>query len=86
MTEAIALDRTNGNTLWQDAIKKEMDACKIAFKVLNPDEQVPPGYQQINCHMIFTVKMKNFRRKARYVAGGHTTDAPATLTYASVVG
>ena len=60
--------------------------CKIAFKVLNPDEQIPPGYQQINCHMIFTVKIENFRRKARYVAGGHTTDAPATLTYASVVG
>jgi hypothetical protein len=38
VTEAIALDRENGNTLWQDATKKEMDACKIAFKVLNPDE------------------------------------------------
>jgi hypothetical protein len=29
--------------------------------------------------------MEDFRRKARYVAGGHTTEAPATLTYASVV-
>ena len=29
--------------------------------------------------------MENFRRKARFVAGGHTTDTPATLTYASVV-
>ena len=28
---------------------------------------------------------ENFRRKARFVAGGHTTDVPATLTYASVV-
>ena len=29
--------------------------------------------------------MENFRRKARFVAGGHMTQAPATLTYASVV-
>ena len=27
----------------------------------------------------------NFRRKARFIAGGHTTDVPRTLTYASVV-
>jgi hypothetical protein len=84
--EAIALDRVNGNTLWQDAIKKEMDAVQIAFRVLEPDEKVPPGYQRISCHMIFTVKMENFRRKARYVAGGHVTEVPAAMTYASVVG
>ena len=36
--------------------------------------------------MIFDIKIgENFRRKARLVAGGHTTDAPATLTYSSVV-
>ncbi len=27
----------------------------------------------------------DFTRKARYVAGGHMTDPPATLTYSSVV-
>jgi hypothetical protein len=35
--------------------------------------------------MIFDVKMENFRRKARLVAGGHRTKAPARITYASVV-
>ena len=36
--------------------------------------------------MIFDIKIgENFRRKACLVAGGHTTDAPATLTYSSVV-
>jgi hypothetical protein len=34
--------------------------------------------------MIFDVKM-DFTRKARYVAGGHMTDPPATITYSSVV-
>ena len=29
--------------------------------------------------------MEDFRRKARLVAGGHMTDTPAAITYASVV-
>ena len=43
------------------------------------------GYQQIRCHGIFDVKMDSFQWKFRMVAGGYTTDTPATLTYASVV-
>ena len=35
--------------------------------------------------MIFDIKMEDFRRKARFVAGGHMTKAPAAMTYASVV-
>jgi hypothetical protein len=35
--------------------------------------------------MIFDVKMEDFRQKARLVAGGHRNEAPATITYASVV-
>ena len=47
---------------------------------------IPPGYQEICCHMIFDIKMgENFRRKARMVADGHRTETPAALTYSSVV-
>ena len=35
--------------------------------------------------MIFNIKQENFCHKARLVAGGHTTEAPETITYASVV-
>jgi hypothetical protein len=35
--------------------------------------------------MVFDIKMEDFKRKARLVAGGHKTEAPATITYASVV-
>ena len=35
--------------------------------------------------MIFDVKMEDFRRKSRLVAGGHMTDTPENITYASVV-
>ena len=35
--------------------------------------------------MIYTVKMEDFRRKVRLVAGGHMTEPPKCLTYSSVV-
>ena len=36
--------------------------------------------------MMFNIKMgENFRRKARMVAGGDTTEAPSSITYSSVV-
>jgi hypothetical protein len=35
--------------------------------------------------MIFDVKMEDFRRNARFVAGGHTTYTPHAMAYASVV-
>ena len=83
--EARILDRENGNTLWQDAIAKELANVGIAFKVLGDNDEIPRGYQFVKCHMIFDVKMEDFRRKARLVAGGHMTKAPAAVTYASVV-
>ena len=42
------------------------------------------GFQEIKCHIMFDVKM-DFTRKARFVAGGHMTEAPNSLTYSSVV-
>ena len=83
--EALELDKINGNTLWADAIAKEMKNVRAAFKILPDGERAPNGYQRIHCHMIFDVKMENFQRKARLVAGGHQTNAPDTITYASVV-
>jgi hypothetical protein len=57
---------------------------KVAFQILDENEQVPIGYKWIKCHMIFGVKM-DFTRKARYVAGGHMTNPPSSITYSSVV-
>ena len=86
--EAREIDAENGNTYWWDAILKEMKNVRPAFEVWEKSkEDIPPGYQQIKCHLIFDVKMgENFRRKARFVAGGHTTEVPESLiTYSSVV-
>jgi len=83
---AYEIDQRNGNTLWRDAIDKEMTNVKVAFKVMDNDEVVPPGYQKMSCHMIFDIKLgEGFRRKAREVAGGHQVDTPSHMTYASVV-
>ena len=85
--QARQIDAKCGNTLWWDAICKEMQNMRPAFEVFKGGtDQLPGGYQEIKCHMIFDVKIgENFRRKARLVAGGHTTETPATLTYSSVV-
>ncbi len=58
--ETLALDCKNGNTLWVDAIAKEMKEVRIAFNILSDGCSVPIGYQKIPCHMIFDVKMEDF--------------------------
>jgi hypothetical protein len=83
--DCVRLDKENDNTLWQDAARKEMKNVRISFKIINGEESAPPTYQDIRCHMIFYVKMEDFRRKARFVAGCHTTDTPHAMTYANVV-
>ena len=70
-----------------------MENFKVAFEV---DEVVTPeeargnkkyvGFQEIKCHMIFSIKMDGkFTRKARFVAGVHKTNPPVGITYSSVV-
>ena len=59
----------------------------IPFEEFEGDkEDIPPGYQFLNCHRIFEIKIgKRFRRKACMVAGGYMTKTPASLTYSSIV-
>jgi hypothetical protein len=83
--EAITLDNANGNTQFQDSVHEEMTKVQVAFRILEDGVMVPPTYQQTRCHLIFDLKIENFRRKARFVAGGHTTKTPVTLTFSSVV-
>lgn len=82
---ALEIDNETGTTFWADAIAKEMEAVRIAFKILSNGEEPPPTYQFMECHMVFDIKIENFRRKARLVAGGHMTRQPDVPTYASVV-
>ena len=84
--EALEVDRANGDTQWWDSIRKEMDNVRVAFEVYEGKVEDLVGYQKVKCHVIFDVKLgENFRRKARLVAGGHTTETPSSITYSSVV-
>jgi hypothetical protein len=91
--EAYKIDAETGTDLWTTAIKKEMGKVRVAFERWDEgtleqarDGKILVGYQEIGCHMIFDVKMDgSFTRKARLVAGGHTTETPASITYSSVV-
>jgi hypothetical protein len=55
-----------------DSVEKEMGAVRVAFKFLNDDDIIPPGYTEVKgSHLIFDIKMEDFRRKSRNVAGGY---------------
>ena len=81
--KALQIDKIVGTDFWRKAVNKEMSKVKIAWKVNDghtPSEARAAtatafvGFHEIGCHLIFDVKM-DFARKARFVAGGHTTEA-----------
>ena len=90
--EALKIDKETGTDFWWRAIQKEMKKVMIAFEFddgmtpeqVRQDKTAYVAFQEIACHMIFDVKM-DLTRKARFVAGGHMTEAPASITYSSVV-
>jgi hypothetical protein len=83
VAEALRVDRNTGTDFWRKAVDKEMKNFMPAFEFCD-DNQVPMGYKHRDCHMIFDVKL-DLMRKARFVAGGHQTDPPKDMVYASVV-
>ena len=79
------MDENNGNTPRQKAIAKEMKNVRASFKILSEGGKPPPGYQKTRCHVIFYIKMEDFRCKVRLVSGVHVTKTPCTITHVSVV-
>ena len=84
VSHAYVIDRSNGNTLWKDALAKEMTNVGIAFEVLQEGKRAPPGWRHVTGHIIWDLKM-DFTRKARWVLDGHKTRDPIGSTYAGVV-
>ena len=82
--ETFALDKKNGNTLWEDAIAKEVDAL-MKKRTLNfprnNDQRMQMAmdikshsYQYAATWIIFDVKPCG-KRKSRLVIGGHMVDS-----------
>ena len=83
---ALELDKKNGDSLWQEAIKTELKQINDfkTFRTLERGESLR-DFQRIPYHFVFDVKF-DLRRKARLVAGGHRTDPPKEDIYSGVVG
>ena len=78
------IDSRNGNTMWRDALKKEMYNVGVAFEILDEGAHAPHGWKRVTGHLVWDVKM-DFTRKARWVLDGHKTPDPIGSTYAGVV-
>jgi len=87
--EALLFDRINKNTLWADAIFKEMCGLRRlnVFKFHAPNYKCSrsDGWQFAPMHMIFDVKQQDMRYKAWLVVGGHVIDSSDYTTYSSVI-
>ena len=86
--QAMQFDLENGNTLWQEAEKTEIDQlfeyeC-FDDKGHKSTARIPSDYKKIRLHLVYAVKHDG-RRKARCVAGGHLTDVPNESVYSGVV-
>ena len=91
LEEAYQIDRDNKNDFWRRAIEKEMTRVRVAFEKWQggstEDEarEKLVGYQQMRGHLVFDIRLDGLVRKARFVAGGHETETPSSITYSSVV-
>ena len=82
---ALQIDKEMGTTFWGNAIAKEMKTVMVAFEILPDGSKAPVGHTYLDCHLVLDVKSTTLVRKARFVAGGHMTGEPESMTYASVV-
>ena len=82
--ETYLLDAKNDNTKWANAISKEMKNVHTSFNFIEDDANIPIGFQQIRCHLVFDIKIY-FTHKARLVVGGHTTEVTEMSNYSSIV-
>ena len=87
--EALRFDKEAGNTLWADAIEKEMNSLdKLSVFEYHPStKRFDPkdGWQTAPLRMIFDIKSEDRRYKARLVVGGHKVDSSQYNTYSSQV-
>ena len=84
--QAQQLDEANGNTLWQDAMDKELNALLdmdcFEFHPAGHHKTLGSEWQRTTLHMVFDVK-QSLQRKARLVASGHLVEMMDVQVYSS---
>ena len=71
--EVIIIDKRNGDAYWQDVIANKKENEKVAFHILSDSEKASNSIHFVNWHIVFDIKMEDFRREACLVVGGHMT-------------
>ena len=66
------LDENNGNTLWMDAIDRDIGNLKVVFDILEDGAKILVSYDKASGHLVFDIRMKIYW-KARWVKDGHRT-------------
>ena len=87
-TDIVRIDLASGNTLWADAVKKEVAALihHGCFHFVSSEAFKPNKGEYQYCHLHFVYEVKtDLRQKARLVANGSTIDAKGLSTRATVV-
>ena len=71
----LLLDKNNGNTLWSEAIVKEMTELEklSVFQLYPPKNNFEKkcGWKYAPMHMLFDVKQQDLQHKAMLIIGGH---------------
>ena len=81
--EALQLDKENGNTLWEDAVKLELKQIQDydTFRDMGVGVKMDPSYSKIKVRLVFDVKASG-KRKGRLV--GDLTPEPEEAVYSLV--
>jgi Reverse transcriptase (RNA-dependent DNA polymerase) len=85
VAHALAIDKANGNTDWQDSMTTELRQIKEykTFRYPKQGESLT-DFKFIPYHFVFDIKFDG-RKKSRLVAGGNMTNPPAEDLYSGVV-
>ena len=78
--QALTLGVKNDITFYADVVTEEIENVRVVFKILPDGIKALIGHQFVQYHMVYDIKMKDIKCKAKLVAGGHMTKAATTIT------
>ena len=73
--EVYDLEEANVNTLWHDALNKEMEKLKVASDIMPDGKKPPVHYCKASGNLIFDVRM-TLEHKSIWVKDGHENPQP----------
>ena len=56
---AFELDEKNGNSMWRDALSKEMHNIGIAFEIMSEGQPAPTGWKKVTGHLVWDLPCRS---------------------------